>query len=479
MSVAKNYMYNVANGVLIAIIPIITVPYIARVLGKEHTGIHSFTFSITQYFILIGLLGTLTYGNRAIAYVRDNIEKRSLVFWQIFYFNLLLVTVVFISYIIAVYSFFDFSLRKYYLLQSVNIAAAAFDISWFFYGMEEFKKTIKRNMIIRIVGAALIFVFVKDASHLWRYITILGSSNLLGNIALWFYIPRTTVKTKVDFQGILSHFIPSFRLFLPRVAVQVYTLFDKILLGILASKALVGVYELTISITKMPLPLITSLGTVIMPRISFLFAYNDHKKINEYLNKTFKLQSYIAFLLTCGIIGVSFEFVPWYFGAGYELSVPLMCILSLTIIAVSWSNVIGVQMMIPMKREKEYTISLFIGAAINIVSNLILIPRYNAIGAAISTTLAEFSVAVCQLVFVKKNLSIAELFKDIWKYLTAGVAMLVVIRIIGQFGNSNIITTALQVFIGTLIYILSLIILKSETSRLLTDFALKKLKRRK
>ncbi|MCM8711380.1 polysaccharide biosynthesis C-terminal domain-containing protein [Clostridium sp. SYSU_GA19001] len=478
MSVVKNYIYSVLSGVLLTIIPIITIPYIARVLGKEYTGIHSFTFSIVQYFVMFGLMGTLTYGNRAIAYVRDDLKKRSKVFWEIFYLNFSLVFLTTIAYFIAVFALFDYNLRKYYIIQSINLFAAAVDITWFFYGMEEFKKTISRNMIIRITGAVLIFIFVKDSTHIWRYSVIIASSSLLGNLTLWMYVPKVIILQSIVPKKVLCHFIPSFKLFIPRIAVQVYTLLDKVMLGIMSTKAIVGIYELTTNITKMPLPLITSLGTVVMPRISFLFANNDHNKIKDYLNKTFKFQTYISLLLYFGITGVSFEFVPWYFGKGYELSVPLMCILSVTIIGISWSNVIGAQMMIPMQKEKEYTISLFIGAGINFLINLLLIPRYNAIGAAIGTAIAELVVAVSQLIFVRKILNIKELFKDIWKCFISGIAMLAIIRSIGLFSYSSILTTIIQISLGTIVYILILILLKSETNELLICSIHKMLKKK-
>lgn len=479
MSVKKNYIYSVLSGILLTIIPIFTIPYIARILGKEYTGIHSFTFSISQYFVMFGLMGTLTYGNRAIAYVREDLEKRSKLFWEIFYLNFIILSLTALFYFIAVFSIFDYGLRKYYIIQSINIFAAAIDITWFFYGMEEFKKTITRNMIIKITGVILIFIFVKNSSHLWRYIFILSTSNLLGNVTLWMFIPRFVVKSNISFKNIFSHFIPSFKLFIPRIAVQVYTLLDKIMLGLMSTKAIVGIYELTTNITKMPVPLITSLGTVVMPRISFLFANNNYNKIKDYLNKTFKFQTYISSLLTFGIIGISFEFVPWYFGAGYELSIPLMCILSISILGISWSNVIGSQMMIPMQKEKEYTISLFIGAGINFIINLILIPRYNAIGAAIGTSIAELVVAISQLIFVKNFLNIKDLFNDIWKYFISGSIMLIVIRIIGYFGNNSIITTVIQVIVGIFVYVFLLKLMKCEVNNLLIKYVIDKLIRRK
>lgn len=469
MSIIKNYLYTVINGILLTIIPILTIPYIARVLGKEYTGIHSFTFSVCQYFVMIGVLGTLTYGNRAIAYIRDNIEKRSKTFYEIFYMNLITTFAILIVYYFFVFFIFASGLRKYYLIQSINIIAASFDIVWFFFGLEEFKKTVTRNIIIKVTGAILIFILVKDPTDLSRYIFILALSNLLGAISLWVYIPIYTHKVKIEINDVIKHFLPSIKLFIPRIAVQVYTLLDKVMLGIISTKEIVGVYELTTNITKLPLPLITSLGSVIMPRISFLYAKNNNEKIKEYINKTFRFQSYLAIFLLFMIIGCSFEFVPWYFGEGYELSTPIMIIISFTILGISWSNVIGAQLMIPLKKEKEYTISLFIGAGINFFVNFLLIPKYNAIGAAIGTSIAEMVVALSQILFVKKYLSIKKLFKDIWKYITAGFIMLFGVRIIGIYMGKGVLTNALQVLFGSTSYFFILIFLKSEINNIIIN----------
>ena len=187
-SITKNYIFNLVYQLLLIIMPIITTPYLSRVLGAENIGIYSYTLSITTYFILIGSLGVSLYGQREIAYLQDKAYERSKTFIEIFIMKLLALSV---SLIIFYFTFClngDYSL--YYKILILEIIANIIDISWFFQGLEEFKKTVSRNIIVKLISVLLIFILVKSSNDLSKYFAIYVLSTFLGNFSMWIYLPK-------------------------------------------------------------------------------------------------------------------------------------------------------------------------------------------------------------------------------------------------------------------------------------------------
>lgn len=186
MQLIKNYLYNVFYQLFILIVPLITMPYISRVLGPTGSGINYLTSANTQYFILLGSLGITLYGNRQIAYLRDNKQRVSQAFWEIFLLRCLTTLVALSSFYIFVY--FNHTYQWAYLMQSILIIATTLDISWFFMGVENFKVTVSRNMIVKIFSILFIFTLVKTKNDVIIYIFILSLSQLLGNLTLFPYL---------------------------------------------------------------------------------------------------------------------------------------------------------------------------------------------------------------------------------------------------------------------------------------------------
>jgi O-antigen/teichoic acid export membrane protein len=476
MSIAKNYIYNLIYQVLNISLSIITVPYIARVLGRNGIGIQSFTDSLVQYFILFGTLGiTVYYGSRTIAYVADDKEKAGKTFWEIFFLKLIFTSISCILFIA-----FIFFTQKQYLficyLQVLNIVAAAVDISWFFMGMEDFKRTITANLFTRITGVCLIFTLVKNSDDVWKYVLIIASVILIGQMYLWIHLPRYVSFKNIKNPEIMRHLMPALSLLMPQLAIQVYVVMDRTLLGLLANVSQVGLYDVSVKLTKMSLIVISSMGVVMLPRIAGIFARGDKNLILEYINKSFNFSSYLAFPLALGIAAGAGSFVPWFYGKEFIPCITLLIILSPIIIALSWNNVTGIQLMLPLKKEKEFTISVCIGAAISFILNMILIPKYQALGAAAAMLVTECVVTFEFFIFTRKEAPPLYLLKDTWKYLTAAVVMAFSIYGIGKAMGPAIITTLTQVVAGSLVYVSMLTILKSETNRFLFGKALSLLK---
>lgn len=460
-SVAKNYIYNLTYQILALILPLITTPYISRVLGAENIGIYSYTISVVTYFILFGSLGIAIYGQREIAYLQGQKEKYSRTFWEI---NILRFLTVTISMVIFYFTFaINGDYKIYYRVLTLELFASCLDISWFFQGLEEFKKTVTRNIIVKIISIICIFIFVKTSEDLMKYFWIYALATLLGNASLWAYLPKYIQNVNIKELNIFKHLKPTLSLFIPQIAVQIYTVLDKVMIGtIISDKSEVGFYEQSQKVIKMLLTVVTSLGTVMVPRMANTFRQGDNKKMQEYMKRSFNFVFLMSIPMIFGIIAVADNFVPLFFGSGYERVSALMRTISPILLVIGLSNVIGTQYLLPTKRQKEYTISVIIGAGANFIINAILIRRYGALGASIGTVIAETCVTITQFIFVRKEIHIQEMLKLLEKYILFGIIMLIPIEIINKFIDNSLICVILQVGIGATIYGTCLLMTKDK-----------------
>lgn len=356
-SITKNYLYNLTYQILILILPLITTPYLSRVLGAEGIGIYSYTYTIVTYFVLFGSLGVALYGQREIAYAQDNKEKRKKVFFELVIFR-------FITIAIAVMIYYYFFIRTgtyivYYKILLFELIAAAFDISWFFQGLEDFKKTVTRNVLVRLISVALIFIMVKTQEDLITYMYIYSLADLLGNLSLWIYLPKYFRGIKIKNVNIFRQVPAIILLFIPQITNKLYDILDKTMLGnMIFDKTETGYYEQSQKVIRVLLTIVTSLGTVMIPRMANMFANKEKEKINYYMKKSFSFVFLLSFPMIFGIISISKAFVPIFFGPGYEKTAILISIISPIILLMGIANVIGTQYLLPTKRQKEYTISV-------------------------------------------------------------------------------------------------------------------------
>lgn len=460
-SILKNYIYNLSYQILTLILPIITTPYLARVLGAEGTGIYGYTFSIATYFILFGSLGVALYGQREIAYAQENKEKRKKTFIEIILFR-------FITMAISIVVYYIFFMRKgeysqYYTILLLELIAAAFDISWFFQGLEEFKKTVIRNILVRIVSVSCIFIFVKEPQDLNKFIFIYSLADLVGNLSLWLYLPKYLKGIEVKNINIVSQIPQILLLFVPQISNQLYKMLDTTMIGkIISDKAETGYYEQAQKVTRLLLTIVTSLGTVMIPRMANTFASGNQKKVKEYMKNSFHFVFFLSFPMMFGISTVSDDFVPIFFGDGYEKVALLIKIISPILLLMGIANVIGTQYLLPTKRQKEYTISIVAGVVVNFILNYILIYKFASIGASIATVLSQIIVEAIQFYVIRNEISFKEVVKYSYKYLISGVFMLLICTLSKLIVSTGIVTIILQVCVGVISYIGMLILLKED-----------------
>ncbi len=461
MKVFKNYLFNAAYQILIIILPLITIPYITRIFTPQQIGINAYTFSVAQYFVLFAGLGVGIYGNRTLAYIKKDEKKRIEAFWSIFFAVLSSSIIACLIY----YGYVLFVVKNYvdiYIIQSLYIFSVAIDISWLFMAMEDFKKVVVRNTIIKLVGVGLIFSFVKSEKDLSLYILVLALTNFIGTASMWFYLRQYIKGFKFNIAAIKGHFIPLISIYIPQVAIQVYAIMDKTMIGILSNEAEVGYYDMSQKIVKIILALVTSLGVVMIPHISTLIAEKKHDEVEENIGNTFRYMSYFSFPMAFGLSVISQGLAIWFFGKEYTHTGVLMGFSSFIIVAITWSNITGMQLLMPMMKEKEFTISVISGAVINVLINIILIPLMGSLGAIIATIVAEFTVTIVQIYLVKKYVNVIPHIKNTWKNFVSSIVMFIVVYFTTYNMSSTFYTTFIQVILGGIIYLLMMYILKSD-----------------
>lgn len=468
MKTVKNYLYNVAYQVFVIIVPLITVPYISRVLGKTAVGINAYTNSIVTYFVLFGSIGVALYGNRTIAYRRNDSKALTKAFWEITLLRLLTIIVSTVLYMIYVF-FIAKEYQDVLLAQSIMLLAAAFDISWLFMGLEDFKKTVVRNMIVKLASLVLIFTFVKTGNDLILFVIITAGSQFLGNLTFWPYLRKTLVRIKVTELNLWQHFMPSIYLFIPEIATQVYLVLNKTMLGKWYSVDSAGFFDNSDKIVRVLLAVVTATGTVMLPRVASTFAAGNFEKVKSYLNVTFDFVSIIAFPLAFGIIAVADNFSLVYFGPGFAGIEDILKVLPLVIIFISWSNAIGKQYLLPTNQMKPYTASVIGGAFVNVILNIMVIATFGPVGAAVASVIAEGVVTSIQLYAVRQALDLKRLFKNTWKYLVAAGTMGIVAYYVGTL-RAGVIGLVMQVIVGATVYGLLILLLKPTILKVVLNF---------
>lgn len=446
-SIQKNFLYNVVYQILLVILPLITAPYISRTLGATAVGVYSYTYSVAYYFLLMAMLGIGNYGNRSIAAVRDNRKKLNKTFSSIYSLQVITFSIAIFAYAIYIIVIVKDN-RLIALLQLLYVTSGLFDVSWLFFGLEQFKLTVTRNTLIKISTVLLMFIFVHEPSDLWKYTLIMAAGTLLSQVYLWIYVKKNVTFTKCNLEEIASNIKPVLILFIPVLAYSIYKVMDKIMLGNMSNYAQVGFYNNAEKIINIPMGVITALGTVMLPRMSNIIVKGDKEKVDDYIRISSKLVTLLSSAIACGLMGVSNVLAPVFFGEEFVACGDIMKLLSVTVFFIAWANVIRTQYLIPNKRDRIYLISTTIGAVLNLFINWMFIPKYQANGAAIGTIVAEFSVMFIQMVAIRKEIPVHKYIISYVPVVIVGLVMAAMVDWIGIRLGISITSLVLQIIIG-------------------------------
>lgn len=476
-SIKQNIAYNWIYQILILIVPLITTPYVSRVLSAEGIGLYSITTAIVKYFWLFALLGMANYGNREIAKVRDDKNKLSSKFWSLFYFQAIssIIMIVLFTLYIIIYGYKKYSITL--LCQLPYLISAIFEVGWYFYGKEKFKCMVIRNTIIKILTTVFIFIFVKGRNDVWIYVLINSIGLLLSQLCLWPIIFKEVNFKKPELSLIRQHLKPNLILFVSVLAVSIYTIMDKIMLENFANRAEVGFYENTEKIFNVCIAIVGAVGAVMLPRMSFLVEKNENEKIKSYMEKSLKYIMILSIAISFGIASISREFTVLFFGNEYARCGILLIAISPAIIFYCWENILRTQYLLPKGKDEIFVKGTIFAAIANFIINLILIPKYNALGAVIGTVFAQLVETFYQTIRIKKELPIKSYIINLVYYFVIAIIMFIICRNIGNLLGGKVYTIFIQIIVGGAFFItMTYFYMKNHKDKLLLNILNKRKK---
>lgn len=489
----RNFIFNIIYQALVVLTPLVTAPYIARVLGANNIGQFAFAYTLVSYFVIAAYLGFQTYAQRAIAEVQDDKEEQSRRFWQIVILRLIMV-VISLGVLFTLYAFNVFGeYSSLMLMFSILIAATAFDINFYFHGRENFFVVMIINLVIRFGYLFCIFMFIRSPSDLTLYALLYSLMVIGGYLSMWALLPTTLKKVKLHGLNFKKHYLSSLLLFLPVAAVSIYALIDKTLIGALVSgqqwypqgnitivvpiaQVENGYYFQAEKIIKALLSILLAVGTVMTTRNSIEFKKGHMGEIKKNVYRSFRFVFALGVPMALGTVIVAESFAPLYFGPNYSMYpqfaidgvASLLMLYTPVIIFSGCSNILGSQYLLPLKKDKEYTVSVMIGFAFNIVCSALLIPTMGASGAIVGTLISEFIIVLVQYLYVAKDFSLRIILMNVWKYVIAGGVMCGLAcpfyyLVLRNNNIGNILNLVILIPAGVGIYYLVLLILRDHT----------------
>lgn len=452
-SLTKNVIYQTLYNILSTITPLITTPIISREMGSGGLGIFSYTLTVSHYFTLFAMLGIVNYGTRAIAEAQKTKESLSRTFFSVYAIQFSMAAVCNVAYFAYVFLLVPEN-KTIFLLQGLWVLATLFDVNWLFFGLEEFKITVTRNIIIKVLTVASIVLFVKKGHNpLFVYTLIMAGGQMVSMIAILPLLRNRIAWYRPGLAQIKPHIKPILVLFIPLLSGVLFGSMDRLMLGNRQEYDELGYYYNADRIINIPVSIINGVSTVLFPRVASLLAAHKEKEGLGFISKSFELVAWGSALLALGIAGCAKEFVPVFFGAGFEKCVELIYIMTPILILNAICIFYRMQYLVPMHHDKLYAIALFIGTGVNVVLNALLIPKYKAVGAAIATLAAQFVVMVVQMK-EHKGLNLGKWCVYLAQYLVLGALMLAVMRLTSRLISDTLAALIAEVAAGGAFYLL-------------------------
>ena len=462
-SVKKNAALNVIRTLMSLIFPLVTFPYVSRVLGPVGIGKVHYAQSIVSYFSMIAMLGINTYGLREAAKIRDNKDKLSQFYREIMAINLFSTIVAYILFFIALVLFKNLSEYKNLLLvTSASILFTTLGVEWLYGAVEDYTYITIRSIAFQFMGVVLLFVFVKDSDDILQYASLSVITNVGSNILSFFHCKKYIYIFKKYSLEVKKHLKSIFILFGTTVAISVYTVLDTTMLGAVCGDEQVGLYNAATKINKIVMGLIVSVGAVVTPRMSNLIETN-RKYFESLLSKTCNFYLMLTIPCVAGLCFLAKPIILLFCGEQFSSAVLTMQIMTPIVIFISFGQFFTNLIFTPMRKDKYSLFPVLAGALINFVLNSILIPRFYTFGAGIATVVAEFTVCITKFFLAKKvSIDMKALFKNFYQYLISVAAMIFVLFAVSLLKTNMIFNLLLSVVIGAFFYGLTLLLLKNE-----------------
>lgn len=405
-SLKLNVIMNMILTMSSFIFPLITFPYVSRILLPEGTGKVSFAISLISYFLMFAQLGIPTYGIRACAQVRDDRKELTRIAQELLIINLIMSAISYVILFLAIAFVPRLQGDKtLYVIVSFTIILTTIGMEWLYKALEQYTYITIRSVIFKFVALVAMFLLIHEKSDYIVYggISILAASasNVFNFINVHKYIDLKPVGN----YNLRQHLKPIVTFFAMSCAVTIYTNLDTVMLGFMKTDADVGYYNAAVKIKNILVSIVTSLGAVLLPRASY---YIENGLIDEFKRITKKALSFVFLIaspLMLYFIFYAKEGIFFLSGSAYEGSILPMQIIMPTLLFIGITNILGIQMLVPLGKEKVVLYSEIAGAIVDVIINALLIPRFASAGAAIGTLVAEFVVLVVQYIALKDDVT--------------------------------------------------------------------------
>lgn len=447
-----NYLCNILFTVLNMFFPLITFPYASRILGATNIGLVTFVLSIVTYFTTVASLGIPNYGIREIAKVRNNHKHVSKVYSEIFsinFYSTLVCAIVYYGMILCIPAFQ--SQRVLYAVIGISILLNFVNVDWMYKGFEDYVYITQRSIIFKLITVVMLFVFVHKSSDYVIYgliqVLAISGSNIVNVFTAHRYVRLSWKKLCLR-----QHLRPIIILFASVAVISVYTNLDSIMLGIISGQRDVGFYTAANKVNGMVISVVTALGVVLFPRLSFYIKNNQVKEFKSLIIKSVHLVLMISIPACAGLFVMAPQIILLLSGAEFLPAVTSMRIQLLIILFVGLSNLTGIQILLPLGKEKIFFYSVLVGAVVDFLSNLLMIPLFHQNGAALSSTIAEFFVTFIQCFYTRKYMKGLIWNKRTFHYVLSSLLMSGIIWCFTLFKWGNIFTVLISTVVGVFFY---------------------------
>lgn len=451
-SLSSNYIFNLANRIIVLVIPLITTPYLTRVLGANELGIFNYANTIASYYLMISMMGMTILGNKKVSLARGE-GKENEIFSRLFFvqiINSLISIILYLGYILFICD----SNRAVAVLQLLVLISALFDVSWFYQGLERFKNIALRNIGVNCITTVMIFLLVKSSEDIIIYTVIKCLSVLCSQLVLFISCAKDIVWAGIKADWLKSTYKELLILFIPIASESIFHNMDRIMLGIMVSYSAVAFYYTSRMITDIPQCFITSINTIMYPRITVLVGQNKCSEAKKLTYYSFVLINGICVAMAFGIAAIAKDFVALYLGPEYQYCA--ICIPWLTpyIVLAAWNGTVRYQYLIPKSMEKIYSKAIVIGITFNLIMNFLLIKVIGVLGAILATVVAELIIALIQTKPVWKEMDIAKQLRNIGIFFVNGTIMYVIIQFVFVKMNINLLLkVVIEISFGAVLYL--------------------------
>jgi O-antigen/teichoic acid export membrane protein len=474
-TIKRNFIYNALLSLSHVIFPLITFPYVARIILPTGIGEVVFIESICKYVILFSALGIPIYGVREIAKVKTDQIKLNRLFTELVLLNGMLTVVVLGLFIVSFLCIDVFSSDiNFYILGCFLILSNVFTIEWYFQGIEQFKFITLRNLLVKTILTFLIFTLVKERSDVLIYFTIIVLGSVLNAIINFKYALKIVrLDFKLDFKGLKRHVKPLFFIFSSIAFISIYTLLDTIMLGFMTNAETVGLYSAGLKVSRIPIMFVGALGLVLLPKLSEQFHNGEMEEFKLMIQKSLQFVFTFSIPVIFFLLSLSHEAIVIFAGNNFIKSGSVLMILSALSLLIGLSNIFGLQILTPMGKDKFLSYSVLLGVVVSVGLNLLLVPKYQENGAAWSNLIAEITVTAATFYFANKSIKISFDWVFIFKNIVFALPLFLIPNVVSQLHMDTITGLVISIVISVVYFILiQLYVIKNTLIRNLKNSVL-------